>query len=76
MNNNTAQLDWTEMERRAANMTEDALHYAAADAWEAAQAAELLERAGCAVSKTGGYYRDEATVYRAELRRRGVELGR
>lgn len=61
-----------EITRRARRMTVEALLYSAKDASEAAEAAEALERAGCCRGKTGGYYRDEATVYRTELRRRGV----
>lgn len=64
--------DFAALRTRARNMTDAALVYSATDAAEAAEAAEALERAGCRVLKTGGYYRDEATVYRAELRRRGV----
>ena len=52
-------------------MTVAALRYSANDASEAADAADDIERAGCRVSKSSGYYRDEASVYRAELRRRG-----
>ena len=63
-------IDFEATQRRARKMTDAALRYSAQDAWEAAQMAEELERAGCPVSKTGGYYRDEASVYRAELQRR------
>lgn len=66
-------IDTAEITRRARKMTLEALEYSAQDASAAAVAAEDLERAGCRVQKTGGYYRDEATVYRAELRRRGVK---
>jgi len=63
-------LNFTETKRRARKMSDAALLWSANDAAEAAEMAEELERAGCPVSKTGGYYRDEAGVYRAELRRR------
>ena len=62
--------NFAELKRRARGMTDDALLWSANDASEAAEMAEDLERAGCRVSKTGGYYRDEASVYRTELRRR------
>lgn len=60
---------------RARKMDLAALRWNAQDAHEAALAAEEMERAGCSVSKTGGFYRDEATVYRAELARRLSLLG-
>jgi uncharacterized membrane protein len=66
----TQQLNTAEITRRARAMTDEALRYARKDANEAADAADALERAGCRVSKSGGYYRDEACVYAAELRRR------
>jgi hypothetical protein len=66
-------IDTAEVTRRARKMSLEALTWSANDAHEAAVAAEDMERAGCRVQKTGGYYRDEATVYRLELRRRGVE---
>lgn len=62
--------DFAALRRYARSMSPAALAFARQDCWEAAQAAEELERAGCRVSKTGGYYRDEGTVYAAELRRR------
>ncbi len=46
------------------------LHGAAKDACYAAVAAEELERHGNRVDKDGGYYRDEAGIYRTEIRRR------
>tara|TARA_R110000822_G_scaffold120633_4_gene254160 strand:- start:4210 stop:4431 length:222 start_codon:yes stop_codon:yes gene_type:complete len=66
-----ANIDQTEIRRRARRMTVEALRFSANDALEASDAAELLERTGNYVSKTGGYYRDEAAEYRYELRRRG-----
>lgn len=62
--------DFTALERRARKMSPLALRWSANDAAAAAEMAEDLERAGCPVSKTSGYYRDEASVYRAEMRRR------
>jgi hypothetical protein len=66
----TAALDWNATARRARAMTNEALEWSALDAADAARAADELERAGCRVSKSGGYYMDEATVYRAEIQRR------
>lgn len=66
-------IDTAEITRRARRMTVEALRWSANDAHEAALAAEDIERAGYRVQKTGGYYRDEAAVYRTELRRRGFE---
>lgn len=65
--------DFAELRRRARKMSMAALLYSADDASKAAEMAEAMERAGCPVSKTGGYYRDEASVYRAEIRRRTGE---
>lgn len=59
-------LDFEATGRRARYMSDAALLRSANDAAEAAE----MARAGCPVSKTSGYYRDEASVYRAELRRR------
>ena len=56
----------------ARGMTNDALRYSRKDANEAADAADALERAGCRVLKTGGFYRDEAGVYATEMKRRGL----
>jgi hypothetical protein len=57
--------------KRLREMTNEALEYGRRDASEAAEMAESLERNGYAVLKSGGYYRDEASAYGAELRRRG-----
>lgn len=63
--------DFDALRRRARGMTDDALAWSADDAASAAEHAEALERAGVPITgKTGGFYRDEAGVYRAELRRR------
>lgn len=62
--------DFETLTKRARKMSDAALQYSADDASDAAEMAENLERAGCRVSKSGGFYRDEATVYRTELRRR------
>ena len=56
----------------ARGMTNDALRYSRKDANEAAEMADNLERAGCRVLKSGGFYRDEAGVYATEMKRRGL----
>ena len=48
----------------------DSLMWSATDAMEAGASSRSLEDAGCRVSKTQGYYTDEASVYRAEINRR------
>jgi hypothetical protein len=63
-------IDFEATTARARRMTDEELIWSVYDAAEAADLAEALERDGCPVSKTGGYYRDEAMIYRAELRRR------
>ena len=57
-------IDTATVTRKAKAMDIAALEWNANDAHEAALAAEELERAGCHVSKSGGFYRDEATLYR------------
>ena len=64
------QLDFTLTKRIAKRMTREALKYTIKDCWEACQMAEKIERAGLRTLKSGGYYRDEGSVYRAELARR------
>lgn len=63
-------LDWTATQEKAHKMTIEALCYAIKDCQEAAEAAWDLERNGCRVDKSQGYYHDEASVYRAELKNR------
>ena len=67
-------IDTAAVKRDARLMSEDALRYSANDAHHAALAAEVMERAGYHVSKSGGFYRDEAVIYREELRERGLSL--
>lgn len=62
--------DFEMLRRIAARMSPAALLWTANDASAAAEMAEKLERAGCRVLKSSGYYRDEASFYRAEYRRR------
>lgn len=68
MSNTQTTPDFAALKTRAGRMSIAELEYAAKDAFEAAQCAEALEAAKCYVSKTGGFYRDEASVYRTELR--------
>ena len=63
-------LDWNEIARRAKTMTVSELSFAIKDCREAGEAAWELEKAGCPVSKTQGYYSDESSVYCAELKER------
>lgn len=67
-------LDFEETRRRAQRMTIEQLHWSRADANAAANASDALECAGFRVDKTGGYYRDEAGVYRDEILRRASDL--
>ena len=66
--------DFALLNEIARGMTNEALRYSRKDANEAADAADALERAGCRVLKTGGFYRDEAGVYAAEMKRRGLAI--
>ena len=66
--------DFALLTEKASGMTNAELMWSRQDAASAAEHADALERAGCRVMKTGGYYRDEAGVYGAEMRRRGLEM--
>ena len=61
-------INWAELERRAAAMTTEQLHAAIAAIRETLAHADELDRA--TGSDNGGRYRDEASVYHRELRRR------
>lgn len=63
-------LDWAATALRALDMTHEQLWGAIRDCHAAGIAALQLEREGFRVSKTQGYYADEASVYRAEIERR------
>lgn len=64
-------IDWQAVETKARGMRAASLVYVIEDCRKAAQAADDLERAGCyPLLKSSGYYRDEASVYHAELKRR------
>lgn len=64
----TKQIDWNATETRAARMTSIELHYALIDISKTLPNADALDREDG--GDRGGYYRDEASVYRAELARR------
>ena len=69
MNTNSTP-DFATLRRIAREMNYSALRYSAEDAALAAEAVEKLERAGQPIrGKTSGYYRDEASFYRTEMRR-------
>ncbi len=51
-------------------MSQEELRFSMRDCFDAAKAARELERGGCAVDKSEGYYMDELAVYAAELKRR------
>ena len=62
-------LDWNATEARARSMSSAQLHYARLDA---RKTAEIWDRAGEGNDPDGnaGFYRDEATVYAREQKRR------
>ena len=64
------QIDWNAVAERARGMSVAALEYSIRDCRSAAAAAWELQRRGVRVSKTQGYYHDEAWVYQDELNRR------
>lgn len=66
--------DFDAIRARAREMTEQALLWSIHDCMEAAGWAGEIEKAGCRVGKTEGYYTDEAAIYRAELNRRKLEV--
>jgi len=72
----TTEIDWVAKKAQAKRMSDAELIGARLDCHEAAQAAECLVKAGCWVSKTEGYYRDEASVYANETRTRQVVCSR
>jgi len=62
--------DFAALKTRARAMTDAELAWNRQDANEAAKMADELDRAGCRIQKTGGFYRDEAGVYASEITRR------
>jgi hypothetical protein len=69
-------LDWDATEARAKTLPNDALLYSIADCLAASRAAAQLEKAGTLgyEAKSEGYYHDEISVYRRELKRRQVKF--
>lgn len=68
MTNGARHIDWTAETERAERMTAEGLHYAIQDALATLDSADALDRADGGTR--GGFYRDQISVYRAELRRR------
>ncbi len=66
-------LDFAAKEERARTMTSAQLHYARTDA---RKTAEVWDKAGHEndPDQNAGYYRDEATVYAREQKRRGMDM--
>jgi len=65
---NYAHLDWEAVTEKARGMTDAALRGAIKDCVDAGEASWELEKAGNRVSKTQGYYHDEVSVYRLEIK--------
>ena len=65
----TVHADFRALETKARGMTDDALRYSISDATEAAEIGERSD------NPKSGYYRDEASTYGTELRKRGARLG-
>jgi aminoglycoside phosphotransferase (APT) family kinase protein len=61
-------IDWNATEERASMMSDTALHYALIDILKTLPHADAMDRE--TGGNDGGYYRDEASVYHAELKRR------
>jgi hypothetical protein len=64
-------LDWEATAERASHMTNEELIGAIKDCSDAGEASWALQRAGNKVDKTQGYYHDELSVYRREVKERG-----
>jgi len=64
----TKRIDWNATADKAAKMTDDQLHYALIDIQKTLPSADAMDREFG--TDNGGYYRDEATVLRAEQRNR------
>jgi hypothetical protein len=62
------QINWSETEERAKEMSGSELHWALVDILKTLPYADTMDRE--LGTDDGGYYRDEASVYRAELARR------
>jgi len=68
-------LDWEAIEAKAAKMSNAELAHARKDCIEAGAAAWGIEKSGGHVDKDQGYYHDEASVYRSELKKRIERTG-
>lgn len=65
------QIDWAAVEEKATGMSREQLCVAIADCLDALPYGDALDIAGLTGMGHGGsYYRDEISVYRAELKRR------
>lgn len=69
-------INWIAKGELAAKMKDAELVWALKDCVETAEAMDAVERKHGATlrGKDAGYYRDEASIYEAELRRRGVPV--
>lgn len=61
-------VDFNALEERAREMTDSELHYALLDAVKTAEAMDKIDRAEG--GDRAGKYRDQASVYRAEMNKR------
>jgi len=64
----TKRIDWNATADKAAAMTDTQIHYALIDIQKTLPSADAMDREFG--TDNGGYYRDEASVLRAELRNR------
>ena len=64
----TKQIDWNAVEKRAAEMSTLSLRFALVDIHETLPHADDLDRLDG--GNRGGYYRDEASIYWRELKKR------
>jgi len=69
-------IDWIAKGNLASKMRDAELLWAHKDCVETAEAMDAIERKYGATlrGKDAGYYRDEASIYEAELRRRGIPI--
>jgi hypothetical protein len=74
MTDGTRRIDWTAETERAERMTDEALRYAIEDALDTLGPADGLDRADG--GNRGGFYRDQISVYRAEVKKRAQARGR
>jgi len=67
-NLDTNSIDWNATAEKAKNMTSAQLHGALLDIAKTLPSADAMDRENG--TDNGGYYRDEASIYRAEQTRR------